>query len=118
MYLKMPSFFTSAKNFYRRRGKGTKSAWRLISKPSPNIFTRRSGVVYLCTEILIKGKGTTVIGRGGPQGCETPRLPHFVDNRLTGGGEVVSLTRRQAALNPQEDSWYPFLLEAVLIPGP
>jgi hypothetical protein len=27
------------------------------------------------------------------------RLPHFLDNRLTDGGEVVSLTRRQS----QED---------------
>jgi hypothetical protein len=26
--------------------------------------------------------------------CETSRLPHFPDNRLTDGGEVVSLTRR------------------------
>jgi hypothetical protein len=25
---------------------------------------------------------------------ETSRLPHFLDNRLTDGGEVVSLTRR------------------------
>jgi hypothetical protein len=32
--------------------------------------------------------------RGGPQGCETSRLPHFLDNRLTNGGEVVSLTLR------------------------
>jgi hypothetical protein len=29
-----------------------------------------------------------------PTGCETTRLPHFLDNRLTDGGEVVSLTRR------------------------
>jgi hypothetical protein len=27
-------------------------------------------------------------------GCETSRLPHFPDNRLTDEGEVVSLTRR------------------------
>jgi hypothetical protein len=40
------------------------------------------------------------------------RFPHFLDNRLTDGGEVVSLTRRQAAFYPQEDSWHSFLLEA------
>jgi hypothetical protein len=31
-------------------------------------------------------------------GFETSRLPHFLDNRLTDGGEVVSLTRQLAAL--------------------
>jgi hypothetical protein len=30
---------------------------------------------------------------------------NFLDNRLTDGGDVVSLTRRQR-VNPQEDSWY------------
>jgi hypothetical protein len=35
----------------------------------------------------------------------------FLDNRLTDGGEVVSLTRRPP-FTPQEDSWYSFLLEA------
>jgi hypothetical protein len=39
-----------------------------------------------------KGKATPVTGRGGPSGCETSRFPYFLDNRLTGGGEVVSLT--------------------------
>jgi hypothetical protein len=47
---------------------------------------------------------------------ETSRLPHFLDNRLTDGGEVVSLTRRPAALYPQEDSWHQFLLEAESTP--
>jgi hypothetical protein len=37
--------------------------------------------------------------------------PHFLDDRLTDGGEVVSLTRRPS-FTPQEDSWYSFLLEA------
>jgi hypothetical protein len=41
-----------------------------------------------------KGKAIPVTVREGPQGCETPRLPHFLDNRLTDGGEVVSRTRR------------------------
>jgi hypothetical protein len=35
-----------------------------------------------------------VTGRGGPQDCETSRLPYFVDNQLTDGDEVVSCTRR------------------------
>jgi hypothetical protein len=41
-----------------------------------------------------KGKSIPVTGRGGPYGCEMLRLPHFLDNRLTDDGEVVSLTRR------------------------
>jgi hypothetical protein len=35
----------------------------------------------------------------------TSRFPHFLHNRLTDGGEVVSLTRRPP-FSPQEDSWY------------
>jgi hypothetical protein len=41
-----------------------------------------------------KGKAIRVTGREGPYGSETSRLPHFLDNRLTDSGEVVSLTRR------------------------
>jgi hypothetical protein len=41
-----------------------------------------------------KGKAIPVTGREGPLGCETSRLPHFLDNRLTDGGEVVSPMRR------------------------
>jgi hypothetical protein len=64
-----------------------------------------------------KGKAIPVTGGGGPQGCETSRLPHYLDNLLTDGGEV-SFTRPPAALYPQEDSWYSFLLEAQSTPGP
>jgi hypothetical protein len=35
-----------------------------------------------------------VTGHGSPHGCETSRLPHFLDSRLTDSGEVVSLARR------------------------
>jgi hypothetical protein len=41
-----------------------------------------------------KGKAIPVRGRGGPHDCETSRLAHLLENRLTDGGEVVSLTRR------------------------
>jgi hypothetical protein len=44
--------------------------------------------------VKIKGEIIPVMGRGGPQDCETPRLPNFLDNRFTDGGDVVSLTRR------------------------
>jgi hypothetical protein len=62
-------------------------------------------IIYLLTfaHILkIKGKAIPVTGREGPQGCETWRLPHFLNNLLTDGSEVVSPT----TLYPQEDSWY------------
>jgi hypothetical protein len=39
--------------------------------------------------ISLKDKAIPVTGR-----CETSRLPHFLDSRLTDGGEVVSLMRR------------------------
>jgi hypothetical protein len=39
------------------------------------------------------------------------RLPHFLDNWLTDGGEVVSLTH-QLPFTLQEESWYSFLLQA------
>jgi hypothetical protein len=64
----------------------------------------------------VKGKAIPVTGREDPLGCETSRLPHFQDNRLTDGGEVVSLTRRPP-FTPQEDSWYSFMLEAESTPG-
>jgi hypothetical protein len=45
------------------------------------------------------------------------RLPHYLDNRLTDGGEVDSLTS-WLAFTHQEDSWYSFLLEAQPNPRP
>jgi hypothetical protein len=44
------------------------------------------------------------------------RLPHVLNNRLTDGGEVVSLTRRQL-FTTQEDFWYLFILQAQSTPG-
>jgi hypothetical protein len=45
------------------------------------------------------------------QSVTTVLESHFLDNRLTDSGEVVSLTRRPPFI-PQEDSWYSFLLQA------
>jgi hypothetical protein len=42
--------------------------------------------------------------RGGPYGCETQRIPHFLDNRMTEGGEVI---------NPM--SWPRFSLRRFLV---
>jgi hypothetical protein len=47
------------------------------------------------TAIICKGKESKAIhvtGCGGPQGCQTSRLPHFLDSQLTDGSEVVSIT--------------------------
>jgi hypothetical protein len=41
-----------------------------------------------------RGKAIPVAGRGGPHGCETSRLPYFLNNRLTDGGEAANLRRR------------------------
>jgi hypothetical protein len=50
-----------------------------------------------------KGQDIPVIGRGGPEGCETSGLRHFLHNRLADDGEVVSLTLRPL-ISPQEGS--------------
>jgi hypothetical protein len=74
--------------------------------------TTKSKKQYSSVEHLVylRGKAIPVTGREGPWGCERPRLPHFLDNRLTDGGKVVSCPY------PQEASWYSFLLEAESTP--
>jgi hypothetical protein len=57
-----------------------------------------------------------VLGRRGPRGCKTLRLPHFLNIRLKDSGEVVSPTI-WPPYTPQENSWYSLLLEAELTIG-
>jgi hypothetical protein len=80
-------------------------------------YTVDNNVQHIYMIYIKKGKVIPATGHEGPQGCEMSRLPHSLDNRLTDGGKVVSLTR-QPPFTPQEDSWYSFLLEAELTPGP
>jgi hypothetical protein len=68
--------------------------------------------------VYIKSKAIPVTGHGGPWGCKTSRLPHFLEYRLTDGGEAVSPTSRPVALYTQEDSWDLFLIETESTPGP
>jgi hypothetical protein len=58
-------------------------------------FTLSSPNVSLTVKTLkVKSKAIPVTGFGDSQGCEMLRLPHFPDNHLTDGGEVVSFKRR------------------------
>jgi hypothetical protein len=51
-------------------------------------------VGYFTMLTVKKIKTIPVTGHGGPSGCERSELPHFLDNRLTDGGEIMSLMRR------------------------
>jgi hypothetical protein len=64
----------------------------LLGDNAPARYLSSTLGVYNSTEV--KGKAMPVTERGGPLGCETSRLPHFLDNQLRDGGEVVGPTRR------------------------
>jgi hypothetical protein len=66
--------------------------------------------------IICKCKDIPLTESEGPQGCETSRIPHFPDSRLTSGGEGVSLALRPP-FTPQEHTSYALLLEAESTPG-
>jgi hypothetical protein len=71
-------------------------------------------IKFLANISMLKGKtgkAIPVTDRGGPQGCDTSRMPRFSENRLRDGGEVVGLMRRPP-YTFQEDSWYSFPLKA------
>jgi hypothetical protein len=51
------------------------------------------GITISCCK-KSKIKSIPVIGCESLQGCETSRIPHYLDNRFTDGSKVVSLTHR------------------------
>jgi hypothetical protein len=71
--------------------------------------------IYIYSDRKIKA--IPAVGSGSPKDCEKSRLPHFLDNRLTYGGKVVSF-KRLSPFTPQEGSWYSFLSEAESTPEP
>jgi hypothetical protein len=73
--------------------------------------------VHTCNDDMVKHKAIPVTGHEGLLDSEPSRLPHFLDDRLTDCGEVVS-PMCWSPFTPQEDSWYSFLLEAELTSGP
>jgi hypothetical protein len=87
-------------------------------EPNLNSTHFRISNYHIIVMLIDKSKAIPATDRGDQYCCEMSRLPHFLDNRLTDGGEAVSLTRRPAARNPQENSWYSFLLETESTPGP
>jgi hypothetical protein len=53
----------------------------------------------------IKNQVIPVTDRGDLQGCETSRIRHCLDSRLTDGGKVVSFTHRPRR-TPQKHVYY------------
>ena len=63
-----------------------------------------------------KGKALPLQAWSGPEGSRKLRFPDFMTTAQD-GGKVVSLTQ-PAAFTPRKYTWYSFLLEAELTPGP
>jgi len=71
----------------------------------------------MSTECLpSKGKAVLLQAWSGPEGSRKLRFPDFMTTAHD-GGKVVSLTHR-LPLPPRKYTWYSFLLEAELTPGP
>jgi hypothetical protein len=78
---------------FRPHTDGVRSEFQtaLLIKPQ----NKNNLISAACTQFsLIYHKAIHATGRESPQGCETLRLLHLLDNLLTEGGEVVSLKRR------------------------
>jgi hypothetical protein len=62
-----------------------------------------------------KSKAIPTTGGGGLYDCEKLRIPQCLNNRLTDGGEAVSLKHRPLSTFPNYFFclWYSFLSEAV-----
>jgi hypothetical protein len=82
----------------RNQSKNLTVSWTVVMKWEWNESPSCSCVWQWPWIQSIKKVSIPVTDRGGPYGCETSRLPHFLENLLTNGGEVVSLTHRPPLL--------------------
>jgi hypothetical protein len=73
--------------------------WTLLKVTTKIINQKLAEIISVCDEqqeflrgrfLLKKKKGNAILvtGRGDPWGFETSRIAHFLDNRITDGGEM------------------------------
>jgi hypothetical protein len=60
-------------------------------KPATNRLSYEYVTAVCFFDVKVKGKSIPVRAHGGPQGFETSRLPHFLDNRLIDDSKFASL---------------------------
>jgi hypothetical protein len=58
------------------------------------LYISNINMFIITVTIIIIIKAIPERGREGPQGCEMLSIPHCLDNQITDGDEIVSLTRR------------------------
>jgi hypothetical protein len=71
-----------------------KETFSLFGKQNESMAQRKRKTLKCSDDGVEKSKAIPVTGRGGLQSCGMLRILHYLDNRLTDGGEVVSPTHR------------------------
>jgi hypothetical protein len=70
----------------------TVTTMRTSNSTSQTRFRGSDSQSWHLTQVKSEGEAIPITNRADPLGSETSRLSHFLDNRLTHGGEVISLT--------------------------
>jgi hypothetical protein len=63
--------------------------WNILVRRHATRQIAKIKFIHNWLSAIVKRKGKAIPVRGR---CETPRLQHILDSRLTYGGEIVSLT--------------------------
>ena len=96
---------------------------RAFTSSSPQMYHRYRAFLYepssnkiIRYNLLRQGKAVPLQAGSDPEGSRKLKFPNYI-TMAQDGCKVVSLTHRPP-LPPRKYSWYSFLLEAELIPGP